>query len=94
MLQTLKRRRKYNGVILSDEHTLKSTIIAVGSVDQAIEWRHYSRAVRLHKQSLEPLLRYKSEKDIPALPTNVHQKNKELRLHPSHNNNSKCNIYA
>ena len=87
MLQTLKRRRKYIGVILSDEHTLKSTIIAVGSADQAIEWR-------LHKQSLESLLRYKSEKDIPALPTNVYQKNKELRLHPSHNNNSKYNIYA
>ena len=87
MLQTLKRRRKYIGVILSDEHTLKSTIIAVRSADQAIEWR-------LHKQSLESLLRYKSEKDIPALPTNVYQKNKELGLHPSHNNNSKYNIYA
>ena len=35
-----------------------------GMVDQSIEVRHYSRAVRLHKQSLESLLRYKCEKNI------------------------------
>ena len=50
----------------------KSKIIAVGLVDQVIEGRHYSRAVQLNKQSLESFLRYKSEKEIPVLPTGVY----------------------
>ena len=29
MLQTLERRRKYTGTILSDEHTLKSKILTL-----------------------------------------------------------------
>ena len=66
------------------EWWLKSKIIAAGSVDQAIEVRHYSGAARLYKQFLEPLLRYKCEKEIPFLPTDVYKKIKELRLHPSH----------
>ena len=50
----------------------KSKIIAVGLVDQAIAGRHYSRAVQLNKKSLESFLRYKSEKEIPVLPTGVY----------------------
>ena len=38
----------------------------------------------LHKLALESLLRYKSEKEIPVLPTGVYEKITELRLHPSH----------
>ena len=66
------------------EWWLKLKVIAAGSVDQAIEERHYSQAVRLHKLALESLLRYKSEKEIPVLPTGVYKKITELRLHPSH----------
>ena len=66
------------------EWWLKLKVIAAGSVDQAIEGRHYSRAVGLHKLALESLLRYKSEKEIPVLPTGVYEKITELRLHPSH----------
>ena len=51
-------------------------------VDQAIEGRNYSRAVQLHKQSLESLLRYKYEKEISDVPTDVMIKIRELRLHP------------
>ena len=54
------------------EWWITSKIIAAGSVDQAMEGRHYFRAVRLHKQSIESLLRYKSEKEIPVLPTGVY----------------------
>ena len=84
LLVTPKVIYKYYNLMGLKEWWLKSKIIAAGSVDQAIEVRHYSRAVRLYKQFLEPLLRYKSEKEIPFLPTDVYKKIKELRLHPSH----------
>ena len=35
-----------------------------GSVNQAAEGKHYSRALRLHKQSLEYLFRFHLEKII------------------------------
>ena len=63
--------KKYNLMGLK-EWWLTSKIIAAGSVDQAMEGRHYFRAVRLHKQSIESLLRYKSEKEIHVLPTGVY----------------------
>ena len=48
-----------------DVGTCKSKLeLAIRSVNQAIEGRHYSRAVQLHKQSLELLLRYNCEKKI------------------------------
>ena len=43
---------------------LKSKIMAEGLVNQVAEGKHYSRAVRLHKQSLECLLKFQSEKII------------------------------
>ena len=61
-------------------------------VGQAIEGRHYSQAVWLHKQSLESLLRYKCEKEIPDLPTDVMKKLKTRICIP--HSNSKYNIYA
>ena len=61
---------------------LKSTIIAEGSVNQAAEGKHYSRAIRLHKQSLECLLRFQSEKIITDLPVDVMGKEKNIRYHP------------
>ena len=84
LLVTLKvLYEKYNLMDLK-EWWLKLKIIAAGSVDQAIKVGHYSRAVRLHEQSIESLLRYKSEKEIPVLPTGVYKQIKNLRLHPSH----------
>ena len=35
--------------------------IAMGSADQCAEGRHYSRSIRLHKQSYEALMRYRIE---------------------------------
>ena len=46
--------KKYN--LLGLQHwSLKSKIIAEGTVNQAAEGKHYSRAIHLHKQSLECL---------------------------------------
>ena len=50
---------------------LKSKIIAEVFVNQAAEGKHYSRAIRLHKQSLECLLRFQSEKVKANLPVDV-----------------------
>ena len=61
---------------------LKSTIIAESSVNQAAEGKHYSRAIRLHKQSLECLLRFQSEKIITDSPVDVMGKEKNIRYHP------------
>ena len=47
-------------------------------VNQAAEGKHYSRAIRFHKQSLECLLRFQSEKIIADLSVLVMKK----RLHP------------
>ena len=74
--------KKYNLLGLQ-QWWLKSKIIAVGSVNQAAEGKHYSRAIRLHKQSLECLLRFQSEKIIADLPVDVMKKVKNIRLHPS-----------
>ena len=47
---------------------LKSKIIDEGPLNQAAEGKHYSRAIRLHKQSLGCSLRFHSEKIIADLP--------------------------
>ena len=64
LLVTLKVFYKKCNLKTLKKWWLKQKIIEVGSVDQAIEGRHYSRAVRLHKQSLESLLSYKYEKEF------------------------------
>ena len=38
---------------------VKSKIIADGSIDKALERRHYSRGMLLHKQTFEALFRFK-----------------------------------
>ena len=63
---------------------LKSKIIAEGSVNQAAEEKHYSRAIRLHKQSLECLLRFQLERITADLSVDVMKKVKNIRRHPSH----------
>ena len=62
---------------------LKSKVIAEGSVNQAAEGKHYSRAIHLHNESLNCLLRFQSEKIIVDLPVDVMKKVKNIRLHPS-----------
>ena len=74
--------KKYNLLGLQ-QWCLKSKIIAEGLVNQAAEGKHYSRAIRLHKQSLEYLSRFQSEKIIADLPVDVMKKVKNIRLHPS-----------
>ena len=65
---------------------VKSKIIADGSVDKALEGRHYSRGTRLHKQAFEALLRFKCntiEKDFdPDFVGLI----KKLRENPTHAN--------
>ena len=74
--------KKYN--LLGLQHwSLKSKIIAEGTVNQAAEGKHYSRAIHLHNESLNCLLRFQSEKIIADLPVDVMKKVKNIRLHPS-----------
>ena len=74
--------KKYN-LLGFQQWWLKSKIIAEGSVNQAAEGKHYSRAIHLLKQSLECILRFQSEKIIADLPVDVMKKVKNIRLHPS-----------
>ena len=62
---------------------LKPKIIAKVLVHHATEGKHYSRAIRLHKQSLECLLRFQSEKIISDLLVDIMEKVKNIPLHPS-----------
>eukprot|EP00794_Sanderia_malayensis_P005820 gene5820-6517_t len=59
LLVWLKVLHKQFGCLGFRDWWCESGIIAEGSVDQAAEGRHYSRSMRLHKQSLEALLRFK-----------------------------------
>ena len=61
---------------------VKSKIIAEGTVNQAAEGKHYSRAIHLHKQSPE-CLRFQPEKIVANLPLDGMKKVKDIRLHPS-----------
>ena len=74
--------KKYN-LLGFQQWWLKSKTIAEGSVNQAAEGKHYSRAIHLLKQSLECILRFQSEKIIADLPVDVMKKVKNIRLHPS-----------
>ena len=53
---------------------VKSKIVSEGPVNQNAEGKHYSRAIHLHKQSLECLLRSQSEKILADLPVDVMEK--------------------
>ena len=61
---------------------LKSMIIAEGSINQAAEGNHYSKAISLHRQPLEYLLRFRSEKIIATLSVDAIEKVKNIWLHP------------
>ena len=43
---------------------VKSKIIANGSVDRALEGRHYLRGTQLHKQTFEALVHFKYHKSL------------------------------
>ena len=60
--------KRYSLIGLKD-WWVKSKVIAEGSVDKALEGRHYSRGIRIHKQSIEAILRFKIrmiEENYPA----------------------------
>ena len=59
----------------------QANVIAEGSVDQAAEGRHYSRSMRLHKQSLEALLRLKTT--TVNISQTLHKDLEALRSDPS-----------
>ena len=61
--------KKYNLLGLG-QCWLESKIIAEGVVNQTTGGKHYSRAIRLHEQCLECLLRFRSEKLIANLRIN------------------------
>ena len=74
--------KKYNLLGLQ-QWWLKSETISEGLVNQAAEGKHYSTSIRLHKRSLEYLLRFQSEKIRANLPVDVMKKVKNIRLVPS-----------
>ena len=59
----------------------QANIIAEGSADQAAESRHYSRSMRLHKQSLEALLRFKASQ--VSISQALHKELNALKSKPS-----------
>ena len=83
LLVKLKIMHKKFSLLGFQQWCLKSKIIALGSVNQAAEGKHYSSALRLHKQSVEYLLIFQSEKIIANLPANLMEKVENIRLHAS-----------
>ena len=66
LLVWLKVLHKQFGCLGLRDWWCESGIVAEGSVDQAAEGRHYSRSMRLHKQSMEALLRFKGSKTVAS----------------------------
>ena len=70
-----------------------------GSADKALEGRHYSRGTRLHKQTMEALLRFKSKKSEESYAEDFVLQLKNLRDNTTHVNllavckDSKCPDY-
>ena len=65
---------------------LKSKIVADGSVDKALEGRHYSRGTRLHKQTFEALVHFKCKSLAKDFKLNFISKVKKLREKTTHAN--------
>eukprot|EP00794_Sanderia_malayensis_P006502 gene6502-7247_t len=76
LLCSLKVLYKQYGVLGFREWWCQSNVIAQGSVDQALEGRHYSRSLRLHKQSFEAFIRFKVSEMV--ISTNLQEKLKTL----------------
>ena len=64
LLVKLKMPSKKYNLFGLQQWWLKSKIIAESSVNQVADGKQYSRAIRLHKQPLDCLLRFQSEKII------------------------------
>ena len=65
---------------------VKSKIIADGSVDKALEGRHYSRGMRLRKQTFETLVRFKCKSLEKDFQLNLISKVRKLTEEPTHAN--------
>eukprot|EP00794_Sanderia_malayensis_P001133 gene1133-489_t len=77
LLCWLKVLYKQYGALGFREWWCQSNVIAQGSVDQALEGRHYSRSLRLHKQSFEAFIRFKVSEMV--ISTNLQEKLKTLQ---------------
>ena len=65
LLVYLKVLYKKYGCLGFQDWWVDANAIAEGSVSQAIEGRHYARGIRLHKQSLCALLRFRILQNQP-----------------------------
>ena len=64
LLVKLKLIHKKFGVLGLKDWWIDSEAIQPGSADKTDEGRHYHRSVRLHKQSLEALIRYRILREL------------------------------
>ncbi len=81
LLVLLKVLNKQFGVLGFRDWWCQANIIAEGSADQAAEGRHYYRSMRLHKQSLEALLRFKASQ--VKISQTLHKELNALKSAPS-----------
>ena len=88
LLVMLKILHKKYGLLGKKEWWIGADAIAYGSADQCAEGRHYSRSIRLHKQSFEALLRFRihSTDLLSTLSSNCKCAIGELRRSPCHEN--------
>ena len=81
LLVWLKVLKKQYGALGFRDWWCQANIIAEVSGDQAAEGRHYSRSMRLHKQSLEALLRFKASQ--VNISQTLHKELNALKSKPS-----------
>ena len=86
LLVNLKILCNKYGLLGLREWLVKSKIIADGSVDKALEGRHYSRGMRLHKQTFETLVRFKCKSLEKDFQLNFISKVRKLREETTHAN--------
>ena len=86
LLVNLKILCNKYGLLGLREWLVKSKIIADGSVDKALEGRHYSRGMRLHKQIFETLVRFKCKSLEKDFQLNFISKVRKLREETTHAN--------
>lgn len=81
----LKIMYKKYGALRFRDWWVEAGAIAEGSSVQAVEGRHYFRAIRLHKQSFEALVRYRLKKmgDVSVFGEDFRHSLEVLRCNPS-----------
>ena len=84
LLVKLKILRKKYGILGLKEWWIDAEAIQAGSAEKADEGRHYSRSIRLHKQSFEALVRYRIQEEtkLDTLSEEMKRALKNLREEP------------